>query len=238
MDLLSTASKMGVDKPSGGLSSILAQVPAMLLIFPSPKIPLPIAALPCLFKPEKLKFRKGTTWNEEHTAARNAPTSTFTGGDAERLEVKLFFEADKAGFLGVTGYIFFLKQLMQRPPILLQQPPLVMFMWGMTTSALSYIKDMSYEYTLFDPTGKPLYAEVDLTLVEYNMEWAALVGQNPTSRSEPRKTWIVNEGQTLDWIAYQEYGDPAQWRHIAQTNNLSNPMELKPGMILKLTPLP
>jgi nucleoid-associated protein YgaU len=48
----------------------------------------------------------------------------------------------------------------------------------------------------------------------------------------------VVEGQTLDWIAYQEYGSPAAWRHIAETNSLDDPMNLTPGQILKLTPLP
>jgi len=62
--------------------------------------------------------------------------------------------------------------------------------------------------------------------------------QNPTTRTEARKIWVVHEGQTLDWIAYQEYGDPAYWRHIAETNNLANPMDLRPGQALKLTPLP
>ncbi len=49
---------------------------------------------------------------------------------------------------------------------------------------------------------------------------------------------MVHEGQTLDWIAYQEYGDPAYWRHIAETNDLANPKDLRPGQVLKLTPLP
>jgi nucleoid-associated protein YgaU len=42
----------------------------------------------------------------------------------------------------------------------------------------------------------------------------------------------------LDWIAYQEYGAPAYWRHIAETNNLDDPKALYPGQILKLVPLP
>jgi nucleoid-associated protein YgaU len=41
----------------------------------------------------------------------------------------------------------------------------------------------------------------------------------------------------LDWIAYQEYGDAAAWRHIAEVNNLHNPLSLVPGQLLKLTPL-
>lgn len=235
-NLLSTASSMGADKPTG-LSGLMAQVPAMLLVFPSPKVPVPVVSMPCLYKPEKLSFSKSMNWTEIKTAKRNAPTARFTGGGPEKLQLKLFLTAEQAGFLGISGYIFLLKQLMQVPPVLLDQPPLVMFIWGLITSQMSYIQDMSYEYTLFNPSGKPLIAEVSLSLVEYDMNWLKLLGQNPTSRTEPRKTWIVSEGQTLDWIAYQEYGDSAQWRHIAETNNLANPMKLRAGQVLKLTPI-
>jgi nucleoid-associated protein YgaU len=176
-------------------------------------------------------------WNPLNTAKRNAPTATFNGGGPEKITLKLFLEHSYCGLLGVQGYVSILKMLMKKPPILLDHPPLVMFAWGLTTSQMSYIDSINYEYTLFSPGGKPLQAEVELSLVEYNIEWLSMLPLNPTSRSEARKTWVVTEGQTIDWIAYQEYGDAAAWRHIAKVNNLMNPMGLKPGQILKLTPL-
>ncbi len=220
-----------------GLDIVLEQVPAMLVAFASPKVPVPFATIPILFNPEKLKFDKSANWRERKSSKRNAPTARYRGGGAETLNLELFLDSSKAGLLGVNGYIWILKQLMKKPPILLDQPPLVMFVWGLTTSEMSYISSISYEYTLFAPSGRPLQAKVDLKLVQYDMDWMNLLSLNPTSRSEARKTWVVTEGQTLDWIAYQEYGDSAAWRHIAKVNNLMNPMELKPGQILKLTPL-
>jgi hypothetical protein len=191
-----------------------------------------------MYKPEKIKFSKSMNWDEEPMVKRNSPMTTFVGGNAETMSLRLILDSTKAGFLGVGGYVFLLKQLMKVPPILLDQPPLVMFVWGMTTSAMSFIKSMDYEFTFFSPSGTPLRAEVNLTLVEYDMGLLSMVPQNPTSRSEPRRTWVVSEGQTLDWIAYQTYGDPAAWRHIAQANGLRNPMELKSGQILKVPALP
>jgi len=219
------------------LDNLLAQVPAMLLVFPSAKIPIPVATIPIMFNPEKLRFDKSVHWHEVRTAKRNAPTARFGGGGPEKLNLKLFLDSSKAGFVGVQGYVFILKQLLKKPPVLLDQPPLVQFVWGLTSSQMSYIESMDYEYTLFTPGGKPLQAEVTLSLVEYDMGWLGLLPINPTSRSEARKTWVVVEGQTLDWIAYQEYGDSSAWRHIAQVNNLKNPMQLRSGQILKLTPL-
>ena len=90
---------------------------------------------------------------------------------------------------------------------------------------------------MFTPGGKPIQAEVTLRLVEQDMGWRNLLPINPTSRSEARKTWRVTEGETLDWIAFQEYGDSAQWRHIAKVNKLLNPLKLRAGQLLKITPL-
>lgn len=221
------------------IDSALSYVPAMLVAFLKPTIPVPFASIPILLNPEKLKFDKSMKWTEVQTPQRNAPTARFGGGSPEKFTLKLFLDASFMGPLGVSGYIWILKRLMLKPPIaaLFDQPPLVMFVWGLTTSQMSYIESLDYEYSLFSPGGKPLQAEVTLTLVEYNIEWLSFLPINPTSRSEARKTWVVTEGQTLDWIAFQEYGDSAHWRHIARVNSLMNPMQLRPGQILKLTPL-
>jgi nucleoid-associated protein YgaU len=62
--------------------------------------------------------------------------------------------------------------------------------------------------------------------------------QNPTTGGNPGyKARIVKEGDTLDWIAHEEYGDAAMWRFIADTNNINNPKILKPGQTLSIAPL-
>lgn len=239
-DLLSSATT-SLQGAGGGVmdtidAGIAAYVPASLLIFPSPKVPVPIAPLPILFNPETLSFSKSTRWTAKASVERNAPVPTYDGGEGETLTLKLFLHASFVP-MGISVYIGLLKMLMNKPPVLLDQPPLVQFVWGFTHSAMSYIESMDYEYKLFTPGGAPLTADITLRLKEYDMGWLSLLPINPTSRSEARKTWIVTEGETIDWIAFQEYGDSAQWRHIAKVNNLANPMKLRSGQILKLTPL-
>jgi nucleoid-associated protein YgaU len=216
-------------------SGIAAYVPAMLLIFPSPTVPVPIP-FPIFFNPEKLSFSKGAKWTGDVTTERSAPVPTFDGGEPEKLTLKLFLHSSFLP-MGIPAYMFIIKQLIKKPKILLDQPPLVRFAWGFTQSAISYIESLDYEYTLFTPGGVPIQGELTLRLVEYDMAWWANLPINPTSRSEARKTWVVTEGETLDWIAFQEYGDAVHWRHIANVNHLANPMKLRSGQILKLTPL-
>jgi nucleoid-associated protein YgaU len=217
------------------IDSVLAFVPATLMIFLEPKVPIPIP-LPILFNPEKLSFSRSVTWRDKLNGARNTPKAEWKGGGPERLTLKLFLDQSFVP-TGIMAYIFLLKQLLNRPPAIFDQPPLVQFVWGLTHSNMSYVEGLDYEYTMFSPGGKPIQAEVTLRLVEQDMGWLNMLPINPTSRSEARKTWRVIEGQTLDWIAFQEYGDAAHWRHIAKVNNLQNPLKLRAGQLLKLTPL-
>jgi nucleoid-associated protein YgaU len=202
-----------------------------------------------MYKPETLSWSKKADWHnpigghhdkdcsgkEQKTPLRNVPQSTFKGGGPELLDLELFFDTTDTQ-LDVRLLLKPIQMLVYMVP-LRNEPPLVMFSWGMILSKMSYVEDLDIEYTMFRADGTPLRAEVSMTLTEYDMGWLSNIPMNPTSYSEARKTWVVTEGQTLDWIAYQEYGNAMHWRHIAQVNNLSNPRDLRSGQILKLTPL-
>ena len=41
-------------------------------------------------------------------------------------------------------------------------------------------------------------------------------------------------GERLDLIAAEEYGNPAWWRLIAEFNQISDPLRLPAGMLLRL----
>ena len=230
------------------ITSFLAPVPAMLLVFLTLKVPIPIP-IPVMYKPTTLSWSKKADWHHpggghkddcsgkaQKTPMRNVQQATFKGGGPELLDVELFFDTTDTQ-LDVRFLIKPIQALVYMVP-LRNEPPLVMFSWGMILSKMSYIEDLDIEYTMFRADGTPLRAEVSMTLTEYDMGWLSAIPMNPTSYSEARRTWVVIEGQTLDWIAYQEYGNAMHWRHIAQVNNLTNPRDLRSGQILKLTPLP
>jgi len=111
-------------------------------------------------------------------------------------------------------------------------PPRCKFVWG-NFSFVCILKSVDVTYTVFLPNGTPVRATASVKLLQIE-EQSMYPPQNPTTRSAARKTWVVREGETLDWIAHQEYGDPALWRFIAQTNHLDNPRDLHPGQVLGL----
>ena len=49
---------------------------------------------------------------------------------------------------------------------------------------------------------------------------------------------MIQMGDRLDYVAYQEYGHVSHWRYLAEVNNLLDPTDLRPGQILLVPPLP
>ncbi len=111
-------------------------------------------------------------------------------------------------------------------------PPVCKFVWG-NFSFVAIMESVKVTYTMFRPDGTPIRAKAKIKMKQVEEE-SFYPPQNPTSRSAPRKVWVVQEGQRLDWIAHEEYGNPAMWRYLAEINRLDNPMKLRPGQILNL----
>lgn len=111
-------------------------------------------------------------------------------------------------------------------------PPICKFVWG-SFSFVSIMESVKVTYLMFRPDGTPVRAKAKIKMKQIE-EDTFYPPQNPTSRTRPRKVWIVQEGQRLDWIAYQEYGDSSMWRYLAEINRLDNPMQLRPGQVINL----
>ena len=89
------------------------------------------------------------------------------------------------------------------------------------------LSSLQITYTLFDVDGKPLRATCSLSISEASIDEP---GQNPTSGSrEATRTHQVVAGDSLEQIAWREYGDATAWRVIAAANDIDDPMTIAPG---------
>ena len=207
----------------------------------------------CLFRPNQLSFSKSASWSpptpeqsggdkKKKTSAsqrgQNVPTVEFGGGQAASITLDLLFDTTDTG-ADVRTYTDDIVGLamMQTSGSEPKPPPLCRFVWGKIRSFLGYASSVTVTFKMFLPDGTPVRADAKISLNQYKDD-DVFKKQNPTSYSEPRKMWVVTEGERLEWIAYQEYGHPRHWRHIAATNGIMNPLDLRPGQVLKLTPLP
>ncbi len=203
------------------------------------KVSQPSKAAVCHFNPDQLSLTKTITWNEKTSIGNDASQLEFGGGKSEDLTIPLLFDTTHTGQDVRKSYEVLLElanvdQQKKNRQTDQSEPALCRFEWGKFLSFTAVITQITQKFIMFKEDGTPLRAEVSVTFKQVDKKPGR---QNPTTRSEPRKIWVVHEGQTLDWIAYQEYGDPAYWRHIAATNDLANPKDLRAGQVLKLVPL-
>jgi len=200
----------------------------------------------CMFNPKEYTFAKQNTWNKPKSPGKNTPTLEFGSGNPATLQLQLFFDTYASSQQSGTPadvrekYTNLIWQMMMIDPKLknkktkLGRPPRVRFQWGKTWTFNAVITSISQKFTLFLPDGTPVRATMDVTFQQLQDE-TLLSRQNPTSGGKGgERGWTVKEGDTLASIAYQHFGDVAQWRRIADANRLTRVRHLAPGTMILL----
>jgi nucleoid-associated protein YgaU len=196
----------------------------------------------CMFNPREYTFTKSNTWEKQKNAGGNVPQVTFGGGEPATLSIELLFDTyldggEKAADVRKT-YTEKIWELMKADPKYSQKkpkkarPPFVRFHWGEAWSFVGVITQIQEKFTLFTSNGTPVRATLTVSFQQLKDE-GTLPPQNPTSGGvSGERVWTVADGDTLALIASREYGDPAQWRRIAEANRLETVRELRAGTVL------
>jgi contractile injection system tube protein len=112
-------------------------------------------------------------------------------------------------------------------------PPKVTFTWG-EFRFVGHVTSVAIDYQLFGIGGRPLRATATVVLSE-NPDTFALT--NPTSGGiAGRRIHVVSDGDSLQSIAFAEYGKPSQWRVLAEANGIDDPLRVAPGTALLIPP--
>jgi hypothetical protein len=201
-------------------------------------------SIECMFRPKEYTITKQNSWVAGETVALNVPPQKFSSGGPSIMTMELFFDTYESG-KDVREYTNKIWKLMCIDPKITEEkdnpkgrPPKVEFEWGRVKSFKAVITNINQKFTMFLPNGTPVRTTLNVTFQEAE-EPGKYPFQNPTTGSTPGyKVRIIKEGESLDWIAHEEYGNPALWRFIADTNNLENPMKLSPGQTLSIAPAP
>lgn len=202
--------------------------------------------LECQFNPATLTISKGITWQGEPSPSFNSPFLKFGGGDPATYKLSLFFDsyADSFGAepkppKDVREYTNQLLQLTLRGAgysmflVPFSSPPTVTFVWGKITLFSAVVESVEITYTMFAVDGTPIRAKADVAFKQNELLGDDIIpAQNPTSRTDPRKTRYAYARQRLDQIAFEEYGDSRYWRLLAEANGLDDPFNLSDGQLL------
>ena len=206
----------------------------------------------CQFNPSSLTISKSNNWDSDQSTNFNAPFLRFAGGNNATYSLDFFFdsyagdkphEPSKSKPIDVRSKTNQLLALSLRGAgnamfkLPYASPPFVKLIWGKIVLFTAVVTDVEIKYTMFSSDGYPIRAEAKVSFKQNDllgMSDDLIPFQNPSSRTDARKTRITHAGQRLDQIAHEEYGDARHWRTLAEANNLDDPFNLDDGQLLAI----
>jgi hypothetical protein len=198
-----------------------------------------------LFNPASYAVSKTVGWSpaggESHRNL-NAPPLNFDGGHGRTMTLELFYDVTEMVMVGMvptlltdvreeTGRIVALTRIDEG----LGRPPVIEISWGEPgpkTADFPFqgvVTGLNQSFTLFSAEGTPLRATLSVSLTEF------LVRDAPRPASDLGAALrVLRAGDRLDALAADHLNDPAQWRSLAQANNIDDPRRLPLGVALTI----
>ena len=193
------------------------------------------SGVPCMFNPYEYSISKQNSYKEEQSNSKTS-TKQFSKVGSKTLKLNLLFDTYEEGtsVTDITNRLWtFMEPVESEQASERLEPPRVAFEWG-NFCFEAHLTSMTQKFTLFTHEGTPVRADVQVTFDQFK-DPNDLPQQNPTSGGGPiSRVWRVRRGDRLDLIAAEVYGDATRWRKIADYNQLTNPLALRPGLNLRI----
>lgn len=215
----------------------MSLVKALIQIDASDRGPNLPPLIPIQFNPTEYTLAKGAQIAEISIPGIDAPILQFVRGQTQTLSMELFFDTTQMGMgeapvldvRTLTEPLFQLVKIQSNT----HAPPRVRIFWGLGLSFRAIVDSIQQKFTLFNPVGIPLRATLTVSFKEYQTLEEQLQRLNLQSADHSKKR-LIKRGETLAFIAYQEYGDPLQWRLIfddpRNAELIPDPRRLSPGV--------
>jgi nucleoid-associated protein YgaU len=188
-----------------------------------------------IFNPGEYSIEKSNQFGSTALPGMANPILSFVNGSADTLTMELFFDTyTNDGGSDVRVATDKIARLMAIDPEL-HAPPLTRFVWG-GLHFRAVIERLTQRFTMFREDGVPVRATLNVSFKEYRTVSEQL-GPKPLRSADWTKRRIIAEGDRLSLIAAAEYDDPAQWRKIAEANDIDDPRRLTPGREIRIPPL-
>jgi nucleoid-associated protein YgaU len=193
------------------------------------------ARIPLRFNPTDYKLSKSNTFAEITIPGLESPPIQYIRGGSETLTVQALVDTSDTLEDVRKSYVDNIRRLM-RPQETLHAPPIVRFVWDKVVFR-GVVEKLDVNYVLFGKGGVPLRAQLDLSLKEYR---PAREQDLDPPRSSPtvEKSYVVRRGDTWDRISSAVYRRPDAWRELARANGITDPRDLRPGLVLTVPRLP
>ncbi len=189
--------------------------------------------IPVMFNPPEYQLQHTNQFAEVGIPGLGSSLLQFVRGQAQTLTMELFFDTSDGGgdVRTHTARVLELTSLDAHT----HAPPRLLFIWGSLVFPC-VLESVSQKLDLFNAAGLPLRATLDVTFKGYDL-LETVLARIPLQSSDRTKRRVVKSGETLQGIAAEEYGDPRQWRPIAEASRLDDPLALAPGQVLTIPTL-
>jgi hypothetical protein len=209
-----------------------------------------------LFNPAEYSLTETANYSEKNVPGLGGPITQYISGAASTLSMTLMFDTYETDPNEASGNVARkvgaqigaskvtpsdVTKLTKKITALvnidgaLHRPPLCEFVWG-SLSFKGVVASVNQTYTMFMEDGMPVRAKLDVTFKSV-LDLTGSKKQAPFESPDRTKRRVVRQRVQLWELAWEEYGDPSMWRVIARGNGILNPLDLKPGQVLKLPAL-
>jgi len=200
---------------------------------------------------------RGTADGHLPSAGQRDDALQFTGGGRTELRLDLVFDLDltdsapgtsgattSGDVRALTGRLWTLAENSAPDG---GRPPLVRLVWGKSWNVPGVVASIAERFDAFGPDGVPRRSWLRLKLVrageatEPPVDDLALEPARAAVNQPPGAVQAIGAGESADGepvpvrfdvLAATAVGDPLQWRLLAEHNDIANPFEVPPGMIL------
>jgi len=188
-------------------------------------IPLPI---PVMFNPPEYQLVKSNQYAEVEIPGLGSSLLQFVKGSPQTLTLDLFFDTTGSGVdvRLYTALVVNLTEINART----HAPPRLLFIWGSLLFPC-VLESVTQHFDRFNALGMPLRATLSVTLKGYDLI-DRLLSRIKLESADRAKQRVFQAGDSLQRIAAEEYDDPGQWRAIAQSSNIDNPLTVPSGRAL------
>jgi hypothetical protein len=190
------------------------------------------------FNPTEYSMDKSNVFAEANIPGLGSPILQFSRGNVRTLSLELLLGTYTGGPLKDscwtltpgegedlrTKYISKFEKLLDIDGEL-HAPPPCKVLWS-KLEFVGVLESLRKRYVFFLDDGTPVRARLTLSFKEY-IPVEIQLKTSPRSSPDKRKTYLVKQGDSLWQISSKAYGNPDQWRIIAEANNIEVPRFLQ-----------
>ncbi len=187
------------------------------------------------YNPYQLNISKSVVWEGFAVSGEDSTKKQFSSGKAKTLTISdVLFDTSMFKEISVyTKYIRYLEAMtlvQEYTKEGITRPPILSLSWGNGSYFFDTIlKNLTYDFTMFDRSGIPIRANVSFEFEEIITDTVKI---KKALEIKAITTYRVKANDTLQKIADSELGSPNQWKMIAVANGIDNPLDLEVGMQL------